>query len=304
MAIETKTDVWPEKLTLRDTKVYADEGQRIFTTATGYGYEKQEYVRADIASRPSISEGVEAEAVDGEAREWLIRKSGYFYRPNRAGYTSSKFEAGRYTKADAEREAAIEPWHMKAIHESEWPDDAPSAAVSHHKDRIAALSAELAGVRKERDEAQRLFQARDEQLTAEFSVSSKMARLAEEAAARAERNWKNMQRLWDLARGDDPDDLLDDRPRCRDCADEDGTCPHSGFACDPQTGAEQRIRALASRATTAEAEVTKVREALGDLLSWFPKEPSKPEWRLEAGPSGADDAVAHARSLIAKGDQS
>lgn len=40
---------WPERLTLRDTKIYADEGQRIYTTATGYGYEKCEYVRADAA---------------------------------------------------------------------------------------------------------------------------------------------------------------------------------------------------------------------------------------------------------------
>lgn len=40
---------WPSRLKLRDTKVIADEGQRIYTTATGYGYEKCEYVRADIA---------------------------------------------------------------------------------------------------------------------------------------------------------------------------------------------------------------------------------------------------------------
>lgn len=43
---------WPERLTLRDTEVYADEGQRIFTTATGYGYAKCEYVRADLAALP------------------------------------------------------------------------------------------------------------------------------------------------------------------------------------------------------------------------------------------------------------
>lgn len=42
--------IWPAKLTLRDTKVFADEGQRIFTTATGYGYEKREYARVDVAS--------------------------------------------------------------------------------------------------------------------------------------------------------------------------------------------------------------------------------------------------------------
>lgn len=40
---------WPARLKLRDTKVMADEGQRIYTTATGYGYEKCTYVRADIA---------------------------------------------------------------------------------------------------------------------------------------------------------------------------------------------------------------------------------------------------------------
>ncbi len=48
----TKVDekaLWPARLTLRDTKVVADEGQRIFTTATGYGYAKQDYVRADLA---------------------------------------------------------------------------------------------------------------------------------------------------------------------------------------------------------------------------------------------------------------
>jgi hypothetical protein len=45
---------WPERLTLRDTKVIADEGQRIYTTATGYGYEKKEYVRADLPSAPNF----------------------------------------------------------------------------------------------------------------------------------------------------------------------------------------------------------------------------------------------------------
>lgn len=49
---------WPERLMLRDTKVFADEGQRIFTTATGYGYEKREYVRADLAVSPEAPEDV------------------------------------------------------------------------------------------------------------------------------------------------------------------------------------------------------------------------------------------------------
>jgi len=40
---------WPHRLTLRNTKVHADEGQKIYTTATGHGYEKHDYVRLDVA---------------------------------------------------------------------------------------------------------------------------------------------------------------------------------------------------------------------------------------------------------------
>jgi cell division protein FtsB len=56
---------------------------------------------------------------EADAREWLIRKGGYYYRPRFCGYTTSPAEAGRYTKEEAEREAAVEPWHMKAVHENE-----------------------------------------------------------------------------------------------------------------------------------------------------------------------------------------
>lgn len=58
-----------------------------------------------------------------EKREWLVRKGGYFYRPNGAGYTTRKIEAGRYTKAEAVLEAAVEPLHMTVLHESEIPDE-------------------------------------------------------------------------------------------------------------------------------------------------------------------------------------
>lgn len=41
-----------------------------------------------------------------------------------------------------------------------------------------------------------------------------------------------------------------------------------------------------------------LREALYDLLSWFPDAPSPPEWRLKGGEHGADDAIAHAREVL------
>lgn len=45
----TPAAVLPEQIMLRDSGVNADEGQRILTTATGYGYEKCKYIRADVA---------------------------------------------------------------------------------------------------------------------------------------------------------------------------------------------------------------------------------------------------------------
>ncbi len=35
--------------------------------------------------------------------DYLIRKNGYYYRPNAQGYTSSKADAGRYTLEEAIR---------------------------------------------------------------------------------------------------------------------------------------------------------------------------------------------------------
>jgi hypothetical protein len=85
-----------------------------------------------------------------ERREWLIRKDGYFYRPNCQGYTTRKIEAGRYTKAKAEAEAAVEPWHMSAVHQDEVPDE---PAVADLNDTISRLTADNEALRKERDEA-------------------------------------------------------------------------------------------------------------------------------------------------------
>ena len=54
--------------------------------------------------------------------EWLIRKSGYFYRPERSGYTADPVAAGLYTEAEAKAEAQIEPDTMSAHHASEYAD--------------------------------------------------------------------------------------------------------------------------------------------------------------------------------------
>lgn len=79
-----------------------------------------------------------------ERREWLIRKNGYFYRPNRAGYTCEKVAAGRYTKAEADAEAAIEPHNFTVLHESEVPDapevETLKAEVASLQSRIAAIT--------------------------------------------------------------------------------------------------------------------------------------------------------------------
>jgi hypothetical protein len=39
---------------------------------------------------------------------WVIRKRGAFYRPEFIGYTSRIYEAGIYSRADAEREASTD----------------------------------------------------------------------------------------------------------------------------------------------------------------------------------------------------
>ena len=66
-----------------------------------------------------------------EPHAWLIRKGGYYYRPNRAGYTTSRAEAGRYTEVEARKEAEIEPWHMSAVP----ADDAPAFVFTYRNHR-------------------------------------------------------------------------------------------------------------------------------------------------------------------------
>jgi len=77
--------------------------------------------------------------------KYLVKKDGYFYRPNAQGYTNFKFDAGRYTKAEAEAHAAVEPWHMAAVHEDDVPDERDPDKF------ITGLRAELAQLRAENE---------------------------------------------------------------------------------------------------------------------------------------------------------
>lgn len=49
-----------------------------------------------------------------EGKSWVIRKTGYFYRANRAGYTQEISAAGLYTEAEAKAEATVEPGRITA----------------------------------------------------------------------------------------------------------------------------------------------------------------------------------------------
>jgi hypothetical protein len=80
-----------------------------------------------------------------EPREYLIKKGSYFYRPDCAGYTSFKFDAGRYTKERAEAGASIEPWHMQAIHQNDVHDASDPDKFIH------ALTAERDRLREENE---------------------------------------------------------------------------------------------------------------------------------------------------------
>jgi len=124
-----------------------------------------------------------------DALEWLIRKGGYFYRPNMSGYTTAKHEAGRYTKEDAEREARIEPWHMKAIHENEWPDDKISAKLSTLAAENERLRADLAAAEQARAVAEHNLALREASVAGLRKLIGEMVALmarASEASSRSE----------------------------------------------------------------------------------------------------------------------
>jgi len=48
------------------------------------------------------------------------------------------------------------------------------------------------------------------------------------------------------------------------------------------------------------AENERLKEALDDLVSWFPETKPVPVWKIRAGEFGADDAVEAARNALAQ----
>lgn len=66
---------------------------------------------------------------------WLIKKGGYWYRPNCSGYTTEKASAGRYTEAKAKSEACVDP-DIRAV----LADDAPDGEFVLRSDALLALT--------------------------------------------------------------------------------------------------------------------------------------------------------------------
>lgn len=82
-----------------------------------------------------------------EPKDWVLRKLGYFYRPNSQGYTSEIHDAGRYTEAEAKAHAAedIEP-AVTASHESQWLP--PGIDNEDHMIQIAKLIADMQEIQR------------------------------------------------------------------------------------------------------------------------------------------------------------
>lgn len=72
---------------------------------------------------------------------------------------------------------------------------------------------------------------------------------------------------------------------------------HADAYLQSAQGAIQRADKAEVALAEKDKEIAGLREALNDLLSWFPDKPSDPEWRIAAGVYGADEAVSVARNL-------
>lgn len=59
---------------------------------------------------------------------------------------------------------------------------------------------------------------------------------------------------------------------------------------------------IAEQIAALKAENAELRDAISDLMSWFPEKPSPPEWRIKGGDRGADEAVAAVRAILQEQD--
>lgn len=94
-----------------------------------------------------------------EPLDYLIVRHGYYYRPHKRGYTREVRSAGRYTKSDAEREAAIDPHVMSAVPLNSLPPDPRIVAVCEHFEKWhggAPAMDEISALLNRIDEADRL----------------------------------------------------------------------------------------------------------------------------------------------------
>lgn len=72
---------------------------------------------------------------------YLIQKGSRYYRPGANGYTSNIHEAGRFTREQAEREAAVQPGNISAI-----PDPGPGASLSDRQKAVLGRLRQAAAV--------------------------------------------------------------------------------------------------------------------------------------------------------------
>jgi hypothetical protein len=115
-----------------------------------------------------------------EPDAWLIRKGGYYYRPNCQGYTTVKAAAGRYSEAEAKAEASVGPDNMSAVR----ADDVPGAAFEISREQASALL-DLLAQQAAREEA--LVKERDvARSEAEFMRNQSITNSRECNAAEAE----------------------------------------------------------------------------------------------------------------------
>lgn len=65
-----------------------------------------------------------------DGKEWVIVKSGHFYRPDRSGYTNEVIAAGLYTKEEALAEITVDPDIMRARHISDYRTEIEAARAN------------------------------------------------------------------------------------------------------------------------------------------------------------------------------